>query len=115
MGPQLLDLRGPRHGRQHLKGVLAVDLLAVTNVELQQSPKHLEVLELACMRQRGREARRAWEVCSRVCMRCQAHQENSSIVLRCERYKKWNYTQEEWTENSWGKADCVRNSETLRG
>jgi len=54
---QLLDLRGPRHGRQHLEGVLAVDLLAVANVELQQSPKHLEVLELACMRarERGRE------------------------------------------------------------
>ena len=52
--PQLLDLRGPRHGRQHLEGVLAVDL-AVANVELQQSPKHLEVLELACMRPRGRE------------------------------------------------------------
>ena len=52
---QLLDLRGPRHGRQHLEGVLAVDLLAVANVELQQSPKHLEVLELACMRPRGRE------------------------------------------------------------
>ena len=51
---QLLDLRGPRHGRQHLEGVLAVDL-AVANVELQQSPKHLEVLELACMRPRGRE------------------------------------------------------------
>ena len=45
---QLLDLCGPRHGRQHLEGVLAVDLLAVANVELQQSPKHLEVLELAC-------------------------------------------------------------------
>ena len=53
--PQLLDLRGPRHGRQHLEGVFAVDLLAVVNVELQQSPKHLEVLELACMRPRGRE------------------------------------------------------------
>ena len=51
---QLLDLRGPRHGRQHLEGVLAVDL-AAADVELQQSPKHLEVLELACMRQRGRE------------------------------------------------------------
>ena len=50
---QLPDLRGPRHGRQHLEGVLAVDL-AVANVELQQSPKHLEVLELACMRERGR-------------------------------------------------------------
>ena len=51
---QLLDLSSPRHGRQHLEGVLAVDL-AVANVELQQSPKHLEVLKLACMRQRGRE------------------------------------------------------------
>ena len=57
--PQLLDLRGPRHGRQHLEGVLAVDLLAVINVELQQSPKHLEVLELACMRQRGREVEKS--------------------------------------------------------
>ena len=56
---QLLDLRGPRHGRQHLEGVLAVDLLAVANVELQQSPKHLEVLELACMRQRGREVEKS--------------------------------------------------------
>merc|ERR1711988_280794 len=44
---QLLDLRGPRHGRQHLEGVLAVNLLAAADVELQQSPKHLEVLELA--------------------------------------------------------------------
>ena len=52
---QLLDLSGPRHGRQHLEGVLAVDVLAAVNVELQQIPKHLEVLELACMRQRRRE------------------------------------------------------------
>ena len=45
---QLLDLSGPRHGRQHLEGVLAVDLLAVVNVELQESAKRLEILELAC-------------------------------------------------------------------
>ena len=44
---QLLDLRGPRHGRQHLEGVLAVDLLANRNVELQQSAERFEVLELA--------------------------------------------------------------------
>ena len=45
---QLLDLSGPRHGRQHLEGVLAVDLFARFNVELQESAKRLEVLELAC-------------------------------------------------------------------
>ena len=45
---QLLDLSGPRHGRQHLEGVLAVDLFARVNVELQESAKRLEVLELAC-------------------------------------------------------------------
>ena len=45
---QLLDLSGPRHGRQHLEGVLAVDLLAVANVELQESAKRLEVLKFAC-------------------------------------------------------------------
>ena len=44
---QLLDLSSPRHGRQHLEGVLAVDLLARLNVELQESAKRLEVLELA--------------------------------------------------------------------
>ena len=46
--PQLLDLRGPRHSRQRLEGILAVDLLAVGNVELQESAERLEVLELAC-------------------------------------------------------------------
>ena len=46
---QLLDLSGPRHGRQHLEGVLAVDICALANVELQESTQHLEVLELACM------------------------------------------------------------------
>ena len=33
---QLLDLSGPRHGRQQLEGILAVDL-AVVDVELQES------------------------------------------------------------------------------
>ena len=31
---QLLDLRGPWHGRQHLEGILAVNFLAVFNAEL---------------------------------------------------------------------------------
>ena len=31
---QLLDLRGPWHGRQHLEGLLAVNLLAVADAEL---------------------------------------------------------------------------------
>ena len=45
---QLLDLPGPRHGRQCLQGVLAVDPLAVVDVELQESTECLEVLEVAC-------------------------------------------------------------------
>ena len=44
---QLLDLSGPRHGRQHPEGVLAVDLFAAADVELQQSTERFEVLELA--------------------------------------------------------------------
>ena len=56
-------------------------------------------------------SRRAREVC----MRCQAHQENSSIVLRCERYKKRNISQEKLTENSSGKAHwCAKNKRTFR-
>ena len=43
---QLLDLSGPRHGRQCLQGVLAVDLLAAADVEPQESAKRLEVFEL---------------------------------------------------------------------
>ena len=31
---QLLDLCGPWHGRQHLEGLLAVNLLAVADAEL---------------------------------------------------------------------------------
>ena len=31
---QLLDLRGPWHGRQHLEGLLAVNLLAAADAEL---------------------------------------------------------------------------------
>ena len=44
---QLLDLPGPRHGRQHLEGVLVVDPLAVVDVELQESTERLEILKLA--------------------------------------------------------------------
>ena len=44
---QLPDLPGPRHGRQCLQGVLAVDLLAEVDVELQESTECLEVLEVA--------------------------------------------------------------------
>ena len=44
---QLLDLSGPRHGRQHLEGILAVDPTAVSDVELQESAERLEVFELA--------------------------------------------------------------------
>ena len=44
---QLLDLSGPRHGRQHLEGILAVDPLAVSDVELEESAERLEVFELA--------------------------------------------------------------------
>ena len=44
---QLLDLPGPRHGRQQLEGILAVDPLAVVDVELQESTERLEVFELA--------------------------------------------------------------------
>ena len=44
---QLLDLSGPRHCRQHLEGVLAVDLSAVVDVEHQESIERLEILELA--------------------------------------------------------------------
>ena len=31
---QLLDLRGPWHGRQHLEGLLAVNILAAADAEL---------------------------------------------------------------------------------
>ena len=44
---QLLDLSGPRHGRQQLEGILAVDPLAVVDVELQESTERLEILKLA--------------------------------------------------------------------
>ena len=44
---QLPDLPGPRHGRQCLQGVLAVDLRAVSDVELQESTERLEILKLA--------------------------------------------------------------------
>ena len=44
---QLLNLPGPRHGRQHLEGILAVDLIAAADVELQESTERLEILELA--------------------------------------------------------------------
>ena len=43
---QLLDLPGPRHGRQHLESILTVDLGAA-DVELEESTERLEVLELA--------------------------------------------------------------------
>ena len=42
---QLLDLSGPRHGREHLEGILTVDLGAA-DAELQESAKRLEVFEL---------------------------------------------------------------------
>ena len=44
---QLLDLPGPRHGRQQLEGILAVDLLAVDDIERQESTECLEVFEVA--------------------------------------------------------------------
>ena len=55
---QLLDLPGPRHGRQHLESILAVDLTAVAaDAELEKSSECLEVLELACgVSAVGREA-----------------------------------------------------------
>ena len=43
---QLLDLSGPRHGRQHLEGIPAVDP-AAADVELQESTERLEVFKLA--------------------------------------------------------------------
>ena len=57
---QLLDLSGPRHGRQHLESVLAVDRVAAVDAELQESAERLEVFELACGVSAvvGREARR---------------------------------------------------------
>ena len=45
---QLLDLPGPRHGRQHLEGVLAVGPVAAVDAELQEAAERLETLELAC-------------------------------------------------------------------
>ena len=42
---QFLDLPGPRHGRQHLEGILTVDLGAA-DAELQESTECLEVLEV---------------------------------------------------------------------
>ena len=54
---QLLDLPGPRHGRQHRESILAVDLIAVSDAELEESSECLEVLELACgVSAVGREA-----------------------------------------------------------
>ena len=45
---QLLDLSGPRHGRQHLEGILAVDPLATFDVELEEGSECFKILELAC-------------------------------------------------------------------
>ena len=46
---QLLDLPGPRHGRQQLEGILAVDLAAAvaSDAELQEGTERLEILKLA--------------------------------------------------------------------
>ena len=69
----------------------------------------LEGLDVACgvavtstngersMRPRGREVEKSVG-------RVHALSGNEEIVLRCKRYKN-GITQEEWTENSWGKAD----------
>ena len=45
---QLLDLSGPRHGRQHFEGMLPVDPAAAVDVELEEGSECFEILELAC-------------------------------------------------------------------
>ena len=45
---QRLDLARPRHGRHYCEGILAGYLLAVINVELQESTECLKVLEVPC-------------------------------------------------------------------